>query len=116
MAADFGIYFSSAKLPTLDQWERAPADLGVRLRIMPVDLRTHSGVLPVALETDDYNIGFEFQVTADWSRPEELADLLRGRDVFAYFRCFSREWPAAVWAAVSYAKASDGLLQDPMGA
>jgi hypothetical protein len=115
MAADFGVYFSSANLPTVSQWEQAASDLGVRLRIAPVDLRLHSGTLPIAFESDDYNTGFEFEVNSEWGRPKELADLLRTRDAFAYFRCFSREWRAAAWAAVSFAKASDGLLQDPKG-
>jgi predicted Zn-ribbon and HTH transcriptional regulator len=115
MAADFGVYFSSNKLPSLEQWERAAAELGVRLRIMPVDLRSHSGMLPIAFGVNDYNTGFEFELTSDWGRLEELGELLRTRDMFAYFRCFSREWPAAVWAAVSFAKASDGVFQDPMG-
>lgn len=115
MAADFGVYFSSENLPALEQWERAAAELGVQLRIMPVDLRTHSGMLPVAFEADDYNTGFEFALTTEWGRPQELAELLRTRDMFVYFRCFRREWPAAVWAAISFTKASDGLFQDPMG-
>jgi hypothetical protein len=115
MAADFGVWFASNNLPSLGHWEEAAAALGIQLRIMPVDLRTHSGMLPIAFGTNDYNTGFEFQLTSEWGRPEHLADLLRSRDLFAYFRCFSREWPAALWAAVSFAKASDGLFNDPMG-
>jgi hypothetical protein len=115
VAADFGVYFASDRLPTLAEWERAASDLGLHLRVMPVDLRTHSGTLPVAFESDDYNTGFEFQLSSEWGRDDAIADLLRDKDAFAWFRCFGREWPAAVWAAVSFAKASGGVFQDPEG-
>jgi hypothetical protein len=115
VAADFGVYFVSDQLPTLAAWEQVAAELGVRLRVMPVDLRKHSGVLPVAFEADDYNTGFEFQLTRDWGRDAELAEMLREKDCFGHFRCFNREFSAAVWAAVSFAKACGGVFQDPMG-
>jgi len=115
MAADFGVYFASDRLPTLAAWEEAAAELGKRLRIMPVDLRTHSGMLPVAFDADDWNTGFEFQLSSDWGRAAASAELLRGKDSFAWFRCFSREWPAAVWAAVAFAKACGGVFHDPVG-
>lgn len=115
MAADFGVYFASNRLPTIPAWEQAATELGIVLRITPVDLRTHAGTLPVAYESDDWNTVFEFQLSSDWGRATESADLLRDKDEFAYFRCFSREWPAAVWAAVAFAKASGGIFHDPLG-
>jgi hypothetical protein len=115
VASSLGVYFASGRLPTIGQWEQAADELGVRLRLTPVDLRSHSGVLPVAFRADDYNTGFEFELRPDWGRCNGSADRLRDKDAFASFRCFSREFPAAVWAAVSFAKASGGVFQDETG-
>jgi hypothetical protein len=109
------VYFASEQLPTLAAWEQAAGELGIRLRIMPVDLRTHAGMLPVAFEDDDWNSGFEFQLRPDWGRAEESAEFLRDKDMFAWFRCFRSEWPAAAWAAVAFAKASGGVFHNPLG-
>jgi hypothetical protein len=116
MAADFGVYFASERLPTVDAWEQAAAELGVHLRILlrSKDIRTHSGVVKVGFEGEKQT-GFEFELAPDWGRPDDLADALLDKDTFAHFRCFSREWAAARWAAVSFAKASGGLFQDPYG-
>jgi hypothetical protein len=115
VAASFGVFFASDRLPTLAAWEQAASDLGVRLRLRPVDLTSHSGMLTAAFESDDDNTGFEFELRSDWGRDDAFADLHRDKDSFAWFRCFNREFPAAVWAAVSFAKASGGVFQDDRG-
>ena len=115
MASSFGVFFASGRLPTIAAWERAADELGMRLRITPVDLVSHSGVLPVAFRADDYNTGFEFDLRSDWGRDDASAELLRDKDSFASFRCFGLQFPATVWAAVSFARASGGVFQDERG-
>jgi hypothetical protein len=114
MAATFGVYFASNRLPSLAAWEQAARALGVWFRIMRVDLRTHSGMLPIAFEAHRYNAGFEFELVPRALEPRR--NVAPGEsDAFASFRCSSHEWPAAVWAAVSFARASGGTFEDTHG-
>jgi hypothetical protein len=112
---DLGVWFASAKLPTIPQWEQAAAELGFRLRVKPVELREHSGGLPIAFNAEDYNTGFMFELRTDWGRSAQTETLLGDRDLFAWFRCFNDEWTETQWAAVAFAKACGGLFQDDRG-
>jgi hypothetical protein len=102
-------------MPTIPEWEQAALDLGFRLRVTPVALRTHSGMLPIAFNATDYNTGFEFEVRSDWGRSPQSEVLLGDCDAFAWFRCFGDEWTETQWAAVAFAKACAGLFQDEHG-
>ena len=115
MAVNLGVWCSTANLPTIARWEQAAAELGFRLRVTPVDLRTHSGMIPIAFNADDVNTGFAFEIRSDWQRSPQVAPLLGGRDVFAWFKCTGDEWTETQWSAVAFALACDGLFEDELG-
>jgi hypothetical protein len=113
MAADFGVHFHESDLPSQAEWQGAIDALGFALQLVEVPLLEHSGLLPVAFRCDELNTGFEFEITREWGRPDP--EVLGGRSLFAHFRCFSDEWPAAVCAAAAFAKVTNGVFEDPYG-
>ena len=114
MAADFGIYFREADFPSFDEWQAACQNRSPRIRLYPVDLRTHSGTLPAVSEGTEFNFQFEFQISHHWRGLDTIFD---GESaLFAHFRCFAAEWEATAHAALAFMSISDGVFSDPFGA